>query len=51
MRQFTDRSPRMHHHRSTKAPHVPASILQLHDEVSVVADEAALSRIIKEGLI
>ena len=32
-------------------PHVPASILQLHDEVSVVADEAALSRIIKEGLI
>lgn len=30
---------------------VPASILQLHDNVSVVADEAALSRIIGEGLL
>lgn len=29
-------------------PKVPASILQLHKDVTVVADEAALSRIIKE---
>ena len=29
-------------------PQVPASILQLHDDVSIVADEAALSRIIEK---
>ena len=29
----------------------PASILQLHDDVSIVADEAALSRIIEKNLI
>ena len=32
-------------------PQVPASILQLHDDVSIVADEAALSRIIEKNLI
>ena len=26
-------------------PHVPASILQLHNDVTIVADEAALSKI------
>lgn len=31
-------------------PQVPASILQLHDDVSIVADEAALSRIIEKIL-
>jgi glucosamine-6-phosphate deaminase len=30
---------------------VPASILQLHNNVSIVADEAALSLIIKNKLI
>ena len=32
-------------------PQVPASILQPHDDVSIVADEAALSRIIEKNLI
>nr|WP_330415652.1 MULTISPECIES: hypothetical protein [unclassified Roseburia] len=32
-------------------PTVPASILQLHNNVSIVADEAALSLIIKNKLI
>lgn len=32
-------------------PQVPASVLQLHDNVSIVADEAALSRIRAEGLL
>lgn len=32
-------------------PTVPASILQLHNNVSIVADEAALSLIIKKNLI
>ena len=32
-------------------PNVPASILQLHNDVTVVADEAALSLIIKKGEI
>lgn len=32
-------------------PIVPASILQLHNNVSIVADEAALSLIIKNKLI
>ena len=30
--------------RGPVTPHVPASILQLHNDVIVVADEAALSR-------
>lgn len=32
-------------------PGVPASILQMHNDVTVVADEAALSKLIKEGVI
>lgn len=32
-------------------PTVPASILQLHNNVSIVADETALSLIIKKNLI
>ena len=32
-------------------PQVPASILQLHDDVSIVADEAALSRIIEKSYL
>jgi glucosamine-6-phosphate deaminase len=32
-------------------PQVPASVLQLHDNVSIVADEAALSLITDKGLI
>lgn len=32
-------------------PTVPASILQLHNNVSIVADEAALSLIIQKNLI
>lgn len=32
-------------------PGVPASILQMHNDVSLVADEAALSRLIKEGIV
>lgn len=32
-------------------PTVPSSILQLHNNVSIVADEAALSLIIKNKLI
>ena len=32
-------------------PQVPASVLQLHNDVTVVGDKAAMSRLIEKGLV